>query len=378
MPGRRVLLVGAYERDNFGDLLFLALTRERLLAAGASLMVSAPIAADMRELVDEFVLPTGLALQRHDFDVIWVVGGEVGTTTLGDALRFSLTAAEHHVLASAPSGVRAAAIAALTHDHESPGAYVPDPSRVEGAEPRLVLHSVGVAGLGGAPEDDPRMDALVRAGTLTVRDNASSEMLSTRGVRHRLAPDLVHTIRTRVPREPGPGSGRVLVQASTRSLDAWGDDAFVDAVAEIATRGPVTLFAAGTANAHDSLSRYEEVRRAVLSRRRDADVDVAYERDPLELVRLISRSEAWIGSSLHGRVVASAYGLPRVSLTNAKVAAYAATWDPVMPADVPVAEAPAALDAAVTLAQLPEADVGSRLAELAEDAWSEAVVASGL
>jgi hypothetical protein len=51
LPARapRVLLVGAYERDNFGDLLFLLVT-ERYLE-GADVVAAAPFSADMRHLL---------------------------------------------------------------------------------------------------------------------------------------------------------------------------------------------------------------------------------------------------------------------------------------------------------------------------------------
>lgn len=371
----RILLVGAYERDNFGDLLFLELTKRRLGAIGAVTVVSAPISADMRALVGEFVIPTGLALQTDSFDTVWVVGGEIGTTTLGEALRFSLSAADHETLAAAPGPVRRAAIAALTVDHESPGAYVPAPSGDDATPGPVVLHSVGLAGLAGAAVDDPRMVSISAAAGLTVRDGVSSELLAERGVRHRLAPDLVQTIRKHlVPASPDPSS-RVLVQASTRSLDLWGDDAFVEAVVSLSSDHPVTLFAAGTATGHDSIERYEEVRATVLERSPTADVSISSERDPWRLAREIAESRAWIGTSLHGRIVASAFDRPRVSLANVKVAAYADTWDPSMPSDVLLADTSAALATALAVAELPEAAVGARLSDLAATALDEAVAA---
>ena len=37
------------------------------------------------------------------------------------------------------------------------------------------------------------------------------------------------------------------------------------------------------------------------------------------LARLIANAYAWIGSSLHGRIISAAYGVPRVSLDKPKV-----------------------------------------------------------
>ena len=72
----RVLSVGAYERDNFGDLLFLLVT-ERYLE-GSEVVASAPFAADMTALLDRKVGAVGDALSENRFDAIWTVGGQVG------------------------------------------------------------------------------------------------------------------------------------------------------------------------------------------------------------------------------------------------------------------------------------------------------------
>jgi hypothetical protein len=72
----RVLLAGAYERDNFGDLLFLLVT-ERYLD-GAEVVAAAPFSADMRALVDRHVPAYGPLLRDEAFDAIWTVGGQVG------------------------------------------------------------------------------------------------------------------------------------------------------------------------------------------------------------------------------------------------------------------------------------------------------------
>ena len=83
----RVLLVGAYERHNFGDLLFLLLT-ERCLG-DAEVVAAAPFAADMTELLDRQVPAYGPLLDAGRFDAIWTVGGQVGAIDLARAYRMS-------------------------------------------------------------------------------------------------------------------------------------------------------------------------------------------------------------------------------------------------------------------------------------------------
>ena len=53
-----------------------------------------------------------------------------------------------------------------------------------------------------------------------------------------------------------------------------------------------------------------------------------------------------IATSLHARIVAAAYGVPRVSLAKPKPTRYARLWDPDMPFDVALEGLDAAVEAA--------------------------------
>ena len=60
----------------------------------------------------------------------------------------------------------------------------------------------------------------------------------------------------------------------------------------------------------------------------------------------IRRARVVIGTSLHVRIVAAAYGVPRVSLAKPKPTRYARLWDPDMPFDVALEDLDAAVEAA--------------------------------
>jgi len=62
-----------------------------------------------------------------------------------------------------------------------------------------------------------------------------------------------------------------------------------------------------------------------------------------------------IGTSLHARIVAAAYGVPRVSLAKPKPTRYAKHWDPEMPFDVTLEGLDAAIAAAIRRADEPAA-----------------------
>ena len=79
------------------------------------------------------------------------------------------------------------------------------------------------------------------------------------------------------------------------------------------------------------------------------------DRRPLALVDHIRRARVVIGTSLHVRIVAAAYGVPRVSLAKPKPTRYARLWDPDMPFDVALEQLDAAIAAALARAERPEA-----------------------
>ena len=100
---------------------------------------------------------------------------------------------------------------------------------------------------------------------------------------------------------------------------------------------------AGTAPGHDAVDDYELVMRAA----RGVDIEILDERRPLELADHIRRARVVIGTSLHARIVAAAYGVPRVSLAKPKPTRYAKHWDPDMPFDVTLEGLDAAIAAAI-------------------------------
>jgi len=376
MTEKTSLLIGAYERDNFGDLLFLRLTEDLLPGPTAASL----IAADMRELTGRYVVPYETELARRSFDLVWVVGGEVGATTTELALGFSMPEAEREAWSAADPAGRDRLRRLLGAPDLDSSAYVPD----LGAYPLasgtpLVLNSVGVAGLRGT--EPQRRDALLArvaaADAVVVRDRDSQAFLDESGVRSRLAPDLVQTIvdRPDVPTVE-TWAGTLVVQASVRHLAKVGATAFWLSVAEAARRTGlgVTLFAAGTAHLHDSYDSYDEARRLLAEAAPDVDVQVVPDRDPLVLCGVVRSAAAWLGSSLHGRVVASAFGVPRVSLENAKVSAYAATWDAGMPFGATVPDVPAAVEAALGL-RGDDDGTGRRLADQARESTGALVAA---
>ncbi|HEX5620662.1 MAG TPA: polysaccharide pyruvyl transferase family protein, partial [Solirubrobacteraceae bacterium] len=350
----RVLLVGAYERDNFGDLLFLLVT-ERYLD-GAEVVAAAPFSADMRTLLDRDIPAYGPLLRDEAFDAIWTVGGQVGRVDLRRAYKMSATPDEWAAFEAAPQSQQRELLLQATGGEAPLSPYIPLPA----AHPRnagavTVLNSVGISGVRSVPprRREAVVGALRGATSIAVRDDSSSALLTELGIEHRLLPDAVHAISRVHPAERDDGADTAIVQISSARLRMLGHARVGRALAlssELRGR-PIRLLLAGTATGHDSVEDYERVARAA----RGADIAIVPDRRPLALVEHLRRARVVIGTSLHVRIVAAAYGVPRVSLSKPKPTRYARLWDPDMPFDVGLAELDDAVGAAVARAATPAA-----------------------
>jgi len=343
----RVLLVGAYERDNFGDLLFLLVT-ERYLG-GAEVVAAAPFSADMRSLLDRRIPAYGPLLRDEPFDAIWTVGGQVGRVDLRRAYKMSASPEAWAEFEAAPEARQRALLARATGGAPPLSPYIPLASEYpRNAGAVTVLNSVGIAGARRAA-----IAALRNATAVAVRDDSSSALLTELGIAHRLVPDAVHAISRQYPAERDAGADTAIVQISSARLRMLGHARVGRALARSPQlRGrPVRLLLAGTATGHDAVEDYEAVVRAA----RGADVAIVADRRPLALVEHIRRARVVVGTSLHVRIVAAAYGVPRVSLSKPKPTRYARLWDADMPFDVALDELDDAAAAAIARAATPAA-----------------------
>lgn len=312
-----IALVGAYERDNFGDLLFLELTRT--LLGPRPTIATAPTSADVSTLgvVPGEVVEYWPLLRGGLVPALWVVGGEVGGTSMESALHMAGTATARPL---------------SLNRWASP--YLPRPSAFErSTDIPLIVNSVGLAGVGGL-KGSRRIEAVAalrEADFVSVRDAASSLLLEREGIAHSTAPDLVQAI-ARLGSERLDATGTppfAVFQIKEKWIERTGVDTIVSAIlgSALADVGRLTLMPAGLAPGHDSWLGYSRIREGLLERAPSLDVDVFPHTDPFGKASLIAGAELFVGTSLHGHIIASAHGVPRVSLLLNKVRAYARTWD---------------------------------------------------
>lgn len=345
-----VILFGACDRHNLGDLLFphiaaallsprpvvVAGLAERDLTAfgGHRVAALARLAAQWDNLC-----PDAPAELVH-------VGGELLTCSLYEAAVMTL-----------PPEAAPAAIDRYDRDATARQAWAEGllalrqqmaylATKALFRRPGRFLHCA----LGGV--DLPRLPATMRAEVLdrlhesdglTVRDQLTQAALAEAGIAAECMPDpavlTAALFGPRIARHAETGEparvcehlpqGYLAVQFAAE----FGDDATLDILAgqldRIAadTGLGLVLFRAGAAPWHDDPAAY----RRLLNHLRQREVWLFESLDLWDLCALLARAQAYVGSSLHGRIVAACYGVPGVTLVAtpeqpSKHAAYLATW----------------------------------------------------
>ncbi|SIQ58343.1 Polysaccharide pyruvyl transferase [Aromatoleum tolulyticum] len=341
--GRRLILFGAFDRHNFGDLLLA-----RCAAAGARTeIVFAGLAArDLRKFEGFQALALADVIAtfgREDADFVHV-GGELLTTTAWEAA----------VMLQSPT--EAARIVAL-HDR-SPEARTTWARSVLGTA-RLIpyviardelparwrTHFCPVGGVAfdtlPAAERDEILRALRSASTLRVRDRTTLDALRGAGLDPELLPDpaaATPALFGATIRQHGQGGEIAALRSRMRSWIAvqlaaeWGDDATLDRVARLllatsAAHGTgIVLFRAGLAPWHDDLDTLRRLAERLGTQRPVAILESAR---VFDICALLAGACACVGTSLHGWIVAHAFGVPARCLVRSpadKAAHYTDTW----------------------------------------------------
>jgi hypothetical protein len=353
------ILFGAFDRHNFGDMLFAHIVARML--PGHRLRFAGLAERDLRTYGGHFVESISTlasACRGQTVDIVHA-GGELLTCDAWEAA-VMLSSAQQ---AKSIIGEQAAwknepvewAQAHLGLSTRAP--YVLSRALFPQAR-RMLFNAVGGVDL---DRRDSAMraqviEALGLATDVTVRDSLTRNLLAAAGIETRLLPDPAvmtaalfgEDVRHRAEAEPVSAirhtcpNGYIAVQFSAD----FGDDRTLNDIAsqlDIAARSRglgVAFFAAGAAPWHDDLEAYERTRQ----RMRTSSVRILNSANIWDICALIANSRIYCGSSLHGRIVAAAFGLPRVNVRHparteprSKQNAFAQTWeDPAMPAEIDV------------------------------------------
>ena len=328
------ILFGAFDRHNLGDILLGHIAAEQLVAGDRAF--AGLVSRDLRPWGGQRVA----ALDSFDSPLNLIhVGGEL----------LDCTAAQAAYMLEEPGLCWRRQAPYVVARHE-----LPPGSTVE-------FRAVGGVELAerGAIFSGEVLAALREAGQVSVRDRTTQVLLRDAGIAAPLARDPVTWIGERFAARIRARIRRSDPYLAVQFAAECGDDATLAAFARGLERLglPVVLFRAGAAPWHDGLEPYRR-----LAARTNLPTQVFESLDVWDICALIAGSSGFIGSSLHGRLVAESFAVPVLSLERAlgaakKLRAYLATWSPGEAPLEPAAFADGAYVFPVKVAQGVEASV---------------------
>lgn len=379
-----LILFGAFDRHNFGDLLFPHIAAALL---GERQPIFAGLASrDLRAVGGHRVTALSELATRYRNDRVDIlhVGGELLTCNAWEAAVMLLHPAETTQLSIhiAPDSVQRMRWAQARLGLPALVPY--SVSRDLFPEARICYAAVGGVNLDGldrAMHTEVRSN-LLRADMVSVRERRTQSLLESAGISSLLLPDpavmVAKLFGTRIHARRHVSA----VAAVHRSFPAgyiamqfsedFADDATqaviagqLDAIAEATGLG-IVFFRAGAAPWHDRLEHYRNT-----AARMRAPARLFESLEIWDICALIACSRAYCGSSLHGRIVAGAFGLPRVTLRPpaqgdrpSKHASYMSTWEAgTMPAEVDVKGIANGIAKAIAVDAVPLHESSAALAE---------------
>ena len=346
---RSTILFGACDRHNFGDLLFphiaaALLPDAHLVTAGLASRDLRPYGGHEVRALAQLVAERG---QRPS--ALIHVGGEILTCSAWQAA----------VMLAPPEQVQHT-IAYLDARPQAKTQWVRSMVGSSALAPytlsrqrfpcvtRVIYNAVGGVALTGS---DPALRAevlanLTAADDVSVRDSQTLAQLAGAGIQARLVPDpavmVAELFGARIGQRAQDGGVARILSAFPQGYLAvqfsadFGDDATLTHIATQldhaagASGYGVVFFRAGAAPWHDDLDGFQRV----AARMRSPSVRVFESLDVWDICALIANSRGYCGSSLHGRIVAMAFALPRINVRHpastgqpGKQDAFAATWD---------------------------------------------------
>jgi len=338
------VLFGAFDRHNFGDLLFPHLLTA--LLPGQAWTFAGLVERDLRAFGGHRVEALADARPIR----LIHVGGELLTCTAWQAAVMLLDPVEATAVIARYDAdpVAAAAWAAHQLGTSRPAPYVAG-REVLAPGGTLIFNAVGGVDWMDLPAAHRATvgTALGQADWVSVRDHVTQAALRAEGLDLSLCPDpavmVADCFGEVIAARQAQGEVRAMREAFPRGYLAcqfsadFGDDATLDLLARAlsrvvaATDLGLAFYRAGVAPWHDDAALYEKLQRRLPT----GTARLFRSLDMWEICALIAASWGAVGSSLHGRIVALAHGLPRVSLTPpqqgtrpVKTAAFAETWEP--------------------------------------------------
>lgn len=377
--GQRFHVVGAFDRFNYGDLLFPHLTAHflrRQYGVDTDIRFYGIRTANLepeggvktQTLRQMFRSGVGHNGQLGKDDVVWIAGGEV--------LSSSWALMVEHILPHGISGLVRRMHRRIGHPRASqiyrrlfrvpnrmPWLFAPKSGRDAALSYSVVYNSVGGQAVGkhSSAISDWQRQCLQEASWLALRDSKSQTAVRNLGVpQAHLSPDsAVMMTELRSPAELAklranvllrmglnPAQRYIALQCGLKYLPGQDLGPLTGQIDQMQAQQhmPVIGFAIGRAAGHDDQISARNIEAACTAR----GINFLRAPDDLtvwEIMAFIAGSACYVGTSLHGFITAFAFGRPRVGLSQVgKLIGFRDDWD--LP-ETPAGIAPQALAAAV-------------------------------
>ncbi len=352
-----VILVGAFERHNFGDLLMGRVLAALLRETGMTPLAASILPADLRRMGGPRVHGFGWLAEHLPAHTPMVhIGGETLLMGMETALRLDVPAGIRGKLAADLARMRG-----VTGLDDRQFAYLTPASEhirsVRREWRNRYFHALGGHQLHQAEVANILSVArnLAEARWLTVRDRGSAEAMRARGVEgirvvwdagvlagdHAVEPWPVDTMAEQVV-EP-----YLLVQMGVGHAGPMKDEWIEQISALRGDFAKVIVALAGVAAKHDSPEEARDF--AERLRARGVNAEYCPELEVGKVIGLIRRAACVLSSSLHFRIVALAHAVPRVSLALDKVTTWAREHDPDYPSGCAVGQVAGMVRAAMAV-----------------------------
>lgn len=332
-----VILFGACDRHNLGDLLFPHIAAA--LLAPRAVAVAGLAARDLTPFGGHRVRSVGAVLREFPDAPVIHAGGELLCCDAWEAAVMLLPTEEVPGVIACYDGRPERfdwARDFLGRDDRAPYCLGKSQSARHGAR---VFFGVGGVDLDrrGAVLREEVLAKLRAADWIGVRDGLTLAHLSDAGIAATLMPDpavlTAELFGERIRARAGGGEVAAVRAAfpqgflSVQFAAAFGDDTTLaridEGLAQEAAGRGIVFFRAGAAPWHDELDVYRRAAARLPGARVFESLDI------WDLCALIASSAGFAGSSLHGRIVAEVFGVPVIEgvvPVGAKVAAWRETW----------------------------------------------------
>lgn len=331
-----VIAYGAYDRHNYGDLLFAIVLKRYLEADGRfSVLVAATKKSDLSSYgaLPTIPLKKALELTRDQPKTMLIVaGGECLTAQWESIIGYLAPQAIYYPIKASPYLIGHKAFIRLSRLFTS----IPSDIPLVLGERDLPGYKVMYNSVGGneISRKKPVIHQAIRRNLkdctyVSVRDRETSAELDKLGVEHNLVPDSAILISDIFPQQIDPTEpGHIVFHISDHHAKRR-----IEAIAQQLTELNVTtglkiaLLTIGKAPGHSDDGPLDKLH-SLLGDERAYRADSGNIED---IIRCIATSKLYCGTSLHGAITALAYAVPQIALLPqrvVKLSSFLETWVP--------------------------------------------------